>query len=327
MTGSVQDIALSGVIGALSYALDITEGQPAGPRGPLLHDRDADRRGAAAPVPHALGPLLRAAAQGRGLLGQRRSGWRRCSAPTTRRQAHVEARRLDEPAPGARAGRCAPSRPGGVAARPRRAAARASRTRATSRASSWRRAATAAPRSRACSTCPRRPPPRSAASTSTGTGAACPTACAARRSRCSRGSSASRRRVEIFHAAGGVTGRAHGRAAPARALVRPGAGRRAAARSAATARSGRRSTRPDVSGWEPADLLLRADDDAARPDRRGVRARDRREVAVHRAPLRARRRDRRRRSARVLGFDAGRRSATCAAPGCCTTSASSRSPT
>ena len=51
---------------------------------------------------------------------------------------------------------------------------------------------------------------------------------------------------------------------------------------------------PDVSAVEPAGRVLTADEDAARPDRRGVRRCDRREVAVDPRALRARVRDRHR---------------------------------
>ena len=131
--------------------------------------------------------------------------------------------------------------------------------------------------------------------------------------------------AEIFHAAGGVK------------AVRTVAKRRrgrwfdpalvdALLRVCRDAGFWRTLEDPDVSGWEPADLLLRGRRRAAGPDRRGVRPRDRREVPVHREPLRAGRRDRRR-DRGPAGLRRRRRGATCAAPDCCTTSASSRSPT
>ena len=87
-------------------------------------------------------------------------------------------------------------------------------------------------------------------------------------------------------------------------LVRPRARRRAARDRGATARSGARSAAtaaPVIGAFEPADRVLHADDERLDRDRRGVRAGHRRQVAVHRPPLRRRRRDR------------GRRSATCSA--------------
>ena len=295
------DIALSGVIGALSYALDITEGQPAGHavRSCMIGMRIAEELRLPARVRSDLFYALLLKDAGCSANAERMAALfgaddQSRSAPPSSSTGPARAAfvwSLRTVAPG---GRCATASP----------TCRGSTTRATSRASSWRRAATAAPRSRACSTSPRRRRRRSAASTSTGTAAACRTACAVRRSRCSRASCASPR--------------------PPRSSMPPAACRRPARwpSAAAAAGSTRRSSTPsavcrdrgfwrtlddpDVSGWEPADLLLRRRRRPPRPDRRGVRPRHRRQVAVHRAPLRARRRDRRRHR-RGLGFDAATR--------------------
>ena len=79
------EIALSGVIGALSYALDIAEGEPPGHaiRSCLIGMRlaaelDLDRVG-------PLRPLLRAPAQGRRLLGEREPHGGRCLRQMTAR--------------------------------------------------------------------------------------------------------------------------------------------------------------------------------------------------------------------------------------------------
>ena len=80
-----------------------------------------------------------------------------------------------------------------------------------------------------------------------------------------------------------------------------------------------------VRDLEPADRVAGADEAGTRPRLRGVRGRHRREVAVHRPPL-ARRRDLRRPDRPRARPRPGRSCATCAAPGCCTTSASSAIP-
>ena len=82
---------------------------------------------------------------------------------------------------------------------------------------------------------------------------------------------------------------------------------------------------PDVSGWEPTDRLLVADDD--RLDRIAEAfAR----VIDAKSPFTARHSERVAEIAVGVGDLLGStrsRAATCAAPGCCTTSASSPSPT
>ena len=110
-----------------------------------------------------------------------------------------------------------------------------------------------------------------------------------RRSRCSARILCLAQTVEIFHAA------RRRRAAPAAwprrrrggwfdpALVAAlGAFRDDAAFWASLAE-------PDLAAWEPPDRLLTADDAPAGPDRRRVRRRRRREVAVDLPPLRPRR--------------------------------------
>ena len=250
------------------------------------------------------------------------SGWPRCSAPTTRRRSARRSCRLVEPLPGVPVV-VADRRAGRLAARPRRVPA-GSRTRARSRARSWRRAATAAPRSRACSTSPRRPPRRSAASTSTGTAAASPRP--ARRGdpaarahplpRPDRRDLPRRRRRQ----GRGAVGRA-----PPRPLVRPGARRRAAAPSAATRLLGDADD-PDVSGWEPADRCWSPT--TTRLDRIAEAfAR----VIDAKSPFTARHSERVAELAVGIGGRLGFDAADAARPAprrrCCTTSASSRSPT
>ena len=94
------EIALSGVIGALSHALDIAEGAAAWPRRSVLPDRDASGRRARPERRGALRSLLRAAAQGRRLLGQRQSHGGAVRRGRPRGQGDVEARRLERPARG-----------------------------------------------------------------------------------------------------------------------------------------------------------------------------------------------------------------------------------
>ena len=83
---------------------------------------------------------------------------------------------------------------------------------------------------------------------------------------------------------------------------------------------------PPLSRWEPLDRVLRGRRAPARPRRRGVRPRDRRQVALHRAAL-GRRVGVRDRDRRGDGRGRADARATSAARDCCTTSASSRSPT
>ena len=216
----------------------------------------------AAARPRALGPLLRAAAQGRRLLGQRGADGGAVRRRRPGGQAHVEAGRLVEPA--ARVPVVAADR------RARRLAARA-RVRAAARASGRGRGhaqvhgGALRPRRRdRAHALPvrgdrgRDPQPRRAL----GRPRHARRPRAARRSRCSRASSASRRRSRSSTPHGGVDGRARGRRAGAAAA---GSTRRSSTRCWRICRDrgvlARRSSAPDVSGWEPADLLLRADDD------------------------------------------------------------------
>ena len=106
--------------------------------------------------------------------------------------------------------------------------------------------------------------------------------------------------VEVFHAARGLKAARTMALAPAGAVVRPGAGRRVSALLRRPGLLGRaRGARR--FGVGAAGLRARRRRRPPRPDRRGVRASDRRQVAVHRQPLAASRRDRRRdrRRARV----------------------------
>ena len=83
---------------------------------------------------------------------------------------------------------------------------------------------------------------------------------------------------------------------------------------------------PDVQAVEPADRVAARRRRAPGPRRRGLRGHRRRQVALHRAPLRGRGRDRRRHR-RARWASTTRPGGSCAAPRCCTTSASSASPT
>ena len=129
MTENPRSIRLSEVVGALSYALDLTEGEPPGHalRSCLIGMRLAQEIGldAAARSDLFYALLLKDAG---------------CSANSARmaalfgaddhdRQAHVQARRLGREAAGPDVV-AADGRPRRLAARPRPAAARRSRTRA-----------------------------------------------------------------------------------------------------------------------------------------------------------------------------------------------------
>ena len=237
-------------------------GPAAGPRAALLHDRDAHRRGARAARRRALRPLLRAAAQGRGLLGQRRAHGGAVRRRRPGGQAHVEARRLVAARARAFVWSVRTVAPGGSLRERAAPPEGASATRATSRASSWRRAATAAPRSRACSTSPRRPPRRSARLDEhwDGRGDA---------GRPARGGDPAARAHPLprpdrrdLPRGGRRAGRPRGGAAPARALVRPGARGRVRSRSAATAAFWAALERARrLAAGSRAELLLRADDE------------------------------------------------------------------
>ena len=92
-------ILLSEVIGALSYALDLTEGEPPGhaQRSCLIGMRLAAR--AAARPRDAVGPVLRAAAQGRRLHGERGADGGAVRRRRPRAQAQRQAHRLGAQAP------------------------------------------------------------------------------------------------------------------------------------------------------------------------------------------------------------------------------------
>ena len=166
---------------------------------------------------------------------------------------------------------------------------------------------------------------RSAGSTSTGTAAASRAGCAARRSRCSARILCLAQTVEIFHAAGGVG--AAWRVARRRrggwfdpALVD------ALATLPRTTAFWRSLRDADIATWEPPDRLLTADD--ARLDQIAEAFAG---VVDAKSPWTYRHSDRVCLIviglASAFGADERGRCATCAAPRCCTTSASSRSPT
>ena len=225
-----QDIALSGVIGALSYALDITEGQPAGHavRSCMIGMRIAEQL--QLPSADPVRPLLRAAAQGRRLLGQRRPD----GGAVRRRRPDREARRrscVDWSSPvRSLLWSLRTVAPGG-SLRDRFAHLKGMHGRGRRHAQCDRDALRPRRRDRAHALPVggdgrRDPQPRRAL----GRPRKARRPRAARRSRCSRGSSASRRRSRSSTPPGGVKAARAVAAAPARALVRPGAGRRAARR-------------------------------------------------------------------------------------------------
>ena len=196
------------VIGALSYALDLTEGEPPGHavRSCQIGMRLAQELGLDAGDP--LAPVLRAAAQGRRAARRTRRGWRRCSAPTTTSPS-APSKRVDwSGALPAFVWSLRTVAPGGSLARARSdrllaIKAEGEVTRALMQAR-CDRGAEIALHARASS---RDAPRRSARSTSTGTAAASRAGCAARRSRCSGGSSASPRRPRSSTPTGGVARR------------------------------------------------------------------------------------------------------------------------
>ncbi len=322
-------IRLSRVIGALSYALDLTEGEPAGHAAPHLPDRDAARRASSGSTPRRARELFYA-------LLLKDAG---CSANSAKMAAlfdaddhvakrTVEAHRLVAPLPRVRL--VATDR------RARRLAARRAPTRlraikdggAGHPRADARRAASAAPRSRSCSASSRRPPRRIRALDEHWDGSGQP--------RGLRGDEIPllarilclAQTAEIFHASGGPRGGAtHVARAPQRRVVRPRAGatRCAPCRDDAELLGGARAT-PTSRPGSREDRLLSADDDQLDRIAAAFAGVIDAKSPVDLPPLRPRRllvaRHRRARSAPATPS-----CPTCAAPRCCTTSASSRSPT
>ena len=315
------EVPLSEVIGAMSYALDLTEGEPPGHAvrtcmiGMRLAQELGHRRGRGGR------PLLRAAAQGCRLLGELGPDGGAVRGRRSPRQAQLQARRL-----GALLHRVPVDAADGRARR--FAAPRAAQllsiseeteiTRSLMRARCERGAEIA----RLLGLGPGRRR-RSARSTSTGTATASPRACAARRSR---------------SGADPVPG-ADGGDLPRRARARRGAAVAAGAAAAGSTRAlvaalgdARRhrvlalAARRRVRAVGAAGAAADGRRGLPGPDRRRVRRRGRREVAVDLPPLRSHLRDRdeHRGAARLRGR---RAAATYAGRRCCTTSASSRSPT
>ena len=282
---------MSEVVGALSHALDVTEGQPAGhaERSCLIGMRIADEIGLGAAQRSSLfyALLLKDAgcstnaAQGRVALRHRRL--RRQARPQADRSPAPE-RVLRPPGPRDRA------RPADREAAP---PARARRPRVGRVARANRDALRARRRHRPLDRPGRglgggHPPPRRALG----------------RPRLPRGSGGG----------GDLAARAHPVPGPDRRGVL-GGGRTRIARSASRAsaagagstrhwwtrssasppatRCGRCSKHPDVRAVEPADRVLLADERAPRSHRRRLRPRGRRQVALHRQPLARRRHDRR----------------------------------
>ena len=250
-------IRLSRVIGGLSYALDLTEGEPPGHavRSCLIGMRIAHELGLDAATRSNLFYALLMKDAG-------------CSANSAKMAALFDA---DDHEAKRTAKRSDWSRklpafvwslrvvaPEG-SRRARAARLRAIKDEGQVTRSLMRRAAIAAPSSRSSSALSRRPRRRSAPSTSTGTATASPTVCAARRSRCSAASPASRRPPRSSTAKVGRLRRARSPRAGAPAGSTPGSSTRSALvprrrRVLGVARPGRRSA------WEPEERLLTADD-------------------------------------------------------------------
>ena len=100
LQGGAGEVRQSEVIAALSHALDMTEGHPVGQAERTLPDRHAHRARAAARRGVELRALLRAAAQGRGLLVVGGAHVRAVRHRRHRAQDARQARRLDEARPG-----------------------------------------------------------------------------------------------------------------------------------------------------------------------------------------------------------------------------------
>ena len=278
------EVPLSEVIGALSYALDLTEGEPPGHavRTCMIGMRLAQELGLGAATRR---PLLRAAAQGRGLLGELRPDGGAVRRPTTTR-AKRSSKRVDwarsypaflwslrTVAPGGSLRSRAEQLMAISARRPSDALADAGALRA-------RRGDRSADRAR-----PGHGRRRSAGSTSTGTGTASPRASAARRSRSRRGSCASRRRSRsstrrAARRGAGVAKRRSGGWFDPRSSPRWRARRRHGVLGARCRR------RPRAVGAE--ERRLTADEELPGPDRRRVRGRGRRQVPLDLPPLRPR---------------------------------------
>ena len=285
-------ILLSEVIGGLSYALDLTEGEPPGHAVRTLPDRHAARAGARTGRGDPFGPLLRAAAQGRRLLGELGADGGAVRRRRPRGEAHVQARRLVARLAGVPLVR-SDRRARRLAARPRVPAAAikdegrghaladagALRPRRGDRAARWACRSETAEAIRALDEhWDGRGQPRGLRGDGDPAAGPHPVPGA-------DGRDLPRRRRP-----GRRVGGWPGGAAAAGSIPRWS---RCSARCATTACSGRRCRRRRP-GWEPADRLLTADD--ARLDRIAdrLRRRDRREVALDLPALGSHERDRRR---------------------------------
>ena len=255
-----RQIALSGVIGGLSYALDLTEGEPPGHavRTCKIGMRLAQALGLDATTRSHLFYALLLKDAG-------------CSANSARMAAlfgaddHVAKRtskRVELGATSSRrsCGRCGRSRPGGS---PR---ARADRLLAIKREGEVTRALMQARCERGAEIAYmlglRRGHGRGDPHARRALGRRRPAARAARRGDpAARADPVPRADVEIFHAAGGIAAASAGRAGGARRLVRPRARRALDAISGDAEFWATLATDDDLSRWEPMDRLLTADEE------------------------------------------------------------------
>ena len=286
-----------------------------------MPDRDAARRPARPRRGRgALGTLLRAAAQGRGLLGELVADGGAVRDRRSCRQAHLEARRLGAPVAGLRVGSRIAARGQGLESEGARLLAvrdEGEVTRSLMQARCERGAQIARMLGLSETTAQ-----AIYALDEHWDGAGHPTGCAASRSRSARASGTSPRpsRSSGPRAVGAPPAR---RPQAPRRLVRPGAGRRAGrdrrADSGPRSRPGSQPHRPR----RPATVRRRR---RAGPDRRRLRGGHRRQVALDLPPLRPHERDRALASPRRSTPTAPRCAISAGRRGC-TTSASSASPT
>ncbi len=300
------------VIGAMSYALDLTEGEPPGHalRSCLIGMRLAEETGLDA--------------RGRARISSTRCcsrtpaarptrpAWPRCSAPTTTRPSAPRSAWTGRGRCPRSRGRCAPSRRAARLARGSTACGDPGRGRGDARADAGPLRARRGDRAHA-RLLRRRPRRRSARSTSTGTAAASRTACAATEIPLLGADPLPRADGRGLPRAPAALGAAcDGRATRRGQLVRPGAGRRAARRPRRRGVLGRRWTTPTSRPWRAARTgSLVVDERPARPHRRGLRRRHRREVAVDLPALGSRLIDRGRASPPAARLPTRTRCATC----------------
>ena len=234
MSAGPRQIALSEVISGLSYALDLTEGEPPGHavRSCMIGMRLAQELGLGAADRSR--PLLRAAAQGRGLLGELGADGGAVRGRRPAGEAHAPSGWTGRAASRRSCGRCGRSRPAGRCARARCSCSRSSDEGEITRALMRARCERGAEIARLLGLGPGTAEAIRALDEHWD-GAASPRGCAARRSRSRARILCLAQTVEIFHAARGARRGAGGwRARRSGGWFDPRAGRRAGARRAAT---------------------------------------------------------------------------------------------